>query len=70
MTETLHARWKPGTLDTLFVTSPHSTLEWPVSTFERVFGRDAIAQLYLQGRVMVTREALPLPPLVAVSRVA
>lgn len=59
MTETLHVRWKPGTLDTLLVTSPHGTLEWNVLIFERVYGRDAMNDLYLKGRTYVTREALP-----------
>ncbi|MBZ9714696.1 hypothetical protein [Deinococcus multiflagellatus] len=65
MTETLHVRWKPGTLDTLLVTSPHGTLEWNVLIFERVFGAPAVGQLYLQGRATVTREALPAAAQVA-----
>ena len=59
MTETLHVRWKPGTLDTLLVTSPHGTLEWNVLIFERIFGRAAMANLYLRGRAQVVRDALP-----------
>lgn len=59
MTETLHVRWKPGTLDTLLVTSPHGTLEWNALIFERVHGRDAMSDLYMKGRTCVTREALP-----------
>ncbi|ALW87959.1 MULTISPECIES: hypothetical protein [Deinococcus] len=59
MTETLHVRWKPGTLDTLLVTSPHGTLEWNVLIFERVYGRAPLAALYLSGRTQVTRTAHP-----------
>ncbi|MBZ9750438.1 hypothetical protein K7W42_06135 [Deinococcus sp. HMF7604] len=59
MTETLHVRWKPGTLDTLLVTSPHGTLDWNVLIFERIYGAQAVAQLYLTGRASVTRVALP-----------
>lgn len=59
MTETPHVRWKPGTLDTLLVTSPHGTLEWNALIFERIFGRAPMTDLYLRGRVHVTREALP-----------
>lgn len=58
MTETLHVRWKPATLDTLLVTSPNGTLEWNALIFERIFGRQAMTELYLRGRVTVTREAL------------
>ncbi|MFC4427550.1 hypothetical protein [Deinococcus navajonensis] len=59
MTEPLHVRWKPGTLDTLLVTSPHGTLEWHILIFERVFGRAAMDVLYLRGNVKLQREALP-----------
>ena len=59
MTETLHVRWKPGTLDTLLVTSPHGTLEWNVLVFERVYGRVPISALYLTGRAEVQRAAHP-----------
>lgn len=59
MTEILHVRWKPGTLDTLLVTSPGGTLEWHILIFERIFGRLAMDALYLQGRVTVMREAHP-----------
>lgn len=59
MTELLNVRWKPGTLDTLIVTSPHGTLEWHTLIFERIFGRPAMDALYLRGSVTVTREAHP-----------
>ncbi|SMB80534.1 hypothetical protein [Deinococcus hopiensis] len=59
MTEILNVRWKPGTLDTLLVTSPAGTLEWSALIFERIFGRAVMDALYLRGRVTVTREALP-----------
>ncbi|MFC4639498.1 hypothetical protein [Deinococcus hohokamensis] len=59
MTELLHVRWKPGTLDTLLVTSPQGTLEWHILIFERVFGRAAMDTLYLRGAVRLQREALP-----------
>lgn len=59
MTEILKVRWKPGTLDTLLVTSPGGTLEWHTLIFERIFGRAAMDALYLRGSVTVTREALP-----------
>lgn len=60
MIEELHVRWKPGTLDTLFVTSPQGTHEWNALNFERTFGRAAISALYLTGRATVTREAFVL----------
>lgn len=57
MTETLQVRWKPGTLDTLLVSSPHGTLEWNALIFERRFGRRAMTALYLRGRVTITRDS-------------
>lgn len=59
MTETLHVRWKPGTLDLLLVTSPSGTLEWHALLFERTYGRAPLAELYLTGRTTVQREAHP-----------
>jgi len=61
MHETLHVRWKPGTLDVLLVTSPHGTLEWHAPMFECIHGRAALAELYLKGHTTVTREAVPAP---------
>lgn len=60
MTEQLQVRWKPGTLDTLLVTSPHGTLEWHILMFERTFGRAPMSDLYLTGRTTVSREAFVL----------
>ncbi|GHF42964.1 hypothetical protein HNQ07_002050 [Deinococcus metalli] len=59
MTETLHVRWKPGTLDTLLVTTPRGVVEWTARDFRRRFGPAAIADLYLRGRTAVSCEALP-----------
>ncbi|GGR14384.1 hypothetical protein [Deinococcus ruber] len=45
-----HARWKPGTLDTLIVTTENEAAEWPLTRFQLQFGRAAVARLYLTGR--------------------
>lgn len=57
MTETLHVRWKPGTLDTVVVTSEHGTYECHKRVIEADFGRAAVATLYLRGSIRLNRPA-------------
>ena len=59
MTETLTARWVPGSTDRILVRSPHGELEWHLHPFEAIFGKAAVASLYLTGRARMEREAEP-----------
>ncbi len=59
MTEILSARWVPGTTDRIVVRSPHGELIWHLHPFEVMFGKDAVASLYLTGRARMEREAAP-----------